>query len=117
MAKLHVSCQSNSVRSNHQQHSWSKSETNLCGKPVGLNNVPSGCCGGGGGSSVVESGVFKLSVFGVVSLNDLQETVESPFQNVGGRPMNDLSKYHPTLNNISNDEICTKTKSNSLADD
>lgn len=54
------------------------------------------------------SGPYKLSVFGVVSLNDLQETDEAPFSHSAGRQMNDLSKYHPTLNNISNDEICPK---------
>lgn len=50
-----------------------------------------------------------MSVFGVVSLNDLQESDEAPFSHSAGRHMNDLSKYHPTLNNISNEEISVKS--------
>lgn len=106
--KLQVSGTSNSVRFNHQQHFWSKSETNLCGKQLDIlrsNGVPSSGCGGATANGL---DAFKLSVYGVVSLNDLQETDEAPFSNAAGRHMNDLSKYHPTLNNISNDEICTK---------
>lgn len=109
MDNLHVSGghHSSNVRLNHhQQHSWSKSETNLCGKQVELESnggsIGGGCCPPG------NPGAFKLSVFGVVSLNDLQETDEAPFSHAAGRPMNDLSKYHPTLNNISNDDICAK---------
>lgn len=73
------------------------------GKGGHLNHDESDSKGGGGGGG---EGAFKMSVFGVVSMNDLQESVESPFTNVSGRPMNDLSKNHETLNKISNEEIC-----------
>lgn len=67
--------------------SLSKSETNIC-----ETNRSDG--GGGGG------GVSKLTIYNVVSLNDLNET--DPFLS---RPMNDLSK-NQCLTKISDSDIC-----------
>lgn len=118
MVKLHVSSHSSNVRFNNQ-HSWSKSETNLSGKQLqdlGSNGVMTTGCGGG--NSDTSGGAFKLSVFDVVSLNDLQATDEAPFSHAsGGRQMNDLSKYHPKLNNISNDDICAKPRLDQATDE
>lgn len=100
--------QSGGSKTNHQ-HSWSKSETNLSGKSNSDRIGSVDGAEGAGAGAMDGAGSFKMSVFGVVSLNDLQETDEAPFSHSAGRQMNDLSKYHPTLNNISNEEICIKS--------
>lgn len=97
--QLHIPAKSISDRSKHA-HSWSKSETNLCGQR--LQSRPNTM-----GSDT--DGPY-LSAFGVVSLNDLQETEEVPFSQAAGHQMNDLSKYNPTLNNISNDDLFARPK-------